>query len=197
MVDRCVAARRRSAKRELAGLQVQAHAANTGRELNHLLSCREIRNPNVSSSRLVAHPEGEAATKSDQWRTLNVAETVDTAADAGEVSYVAEYDVLVTYRAIPSPMVRTRPVSWTSAPAVEPEMRDSRMEATSEAAVAVQYEVSRRSRCALVKKLHTGLGGSVGPRASGSGALEVGGVSSALCVGRWARFSLPRAPELV
>ena len=31
-------------------------------------------------------------------------------------------------------MVSTRPVSWTSAPAVEPLMRDSRIEATSEAA---------------------------------------------------------------
>lgn len=46
------------------------------------------------------------------------------------------------YRAIPSPMVRTRPVSWTSAPAVEPEMRLSRMEATSDAAVTRLARVS-------------------------------------------------------
>ena len=39
-------------------------------------------------------------------------------------------------------MVRTRPVSWTSAPAVEPEMRLSRMEATSDAAVTHLARVS-------------------------------------------------------
>lgn len=35
---------------------------------------------------------------------------------------------------VPSPMVKTRPVSWTSPPRDEPEMRDSRMEETSDAA---------------------------------------------------------------
>jgi len=44
--------------------------------------------PKVSFSALQASTEGEPATKSDQWRTLNVAETVDTAASAGEVSSV-------------------------------------------------------------------------------------------------------------
>lgn len=39
-------------------------------------------------------------------------------------------------------MVRTRPVSWTSAPAVEPEMRLSRMDATSDAAVTHLARVS-------------------------------------------------------
>lgn len=71
--------------------------------------------------------------------------------------YRSIMNVLVTNRAIPSPMVRTRPVSWTSAPAVEPEMRDSRMEATSEAAVEIQREVSQSGGCRLVKSYIPGL----------------------------------------
>lgn len=36
-------------------------------------------------------------------------------------------------------MVNTRPVSETSAPAVDPEMRDSKIEATSEAAIFFSF----------------------------------------------------------
>lgn len=78
-------------------------------------------------------------------RTLDIAEAVDTGGIEGNVSARActeTIDECRAHRAIPSPMVRTRPVSWTSAPAVEPEMRLSRMEATSDAAVTHLARVS-------------------------------------------------------
>lgn len=75
------------------------------------------------------------------------------------------------YRAIPSPMVRTRPVSRNSAPAEVPEMRDSRMEATSEAAEGREGQDELESSSSRGVERLTRLRGSVEAGARGDRAL--------------------------
>lgn len=179
----------------LTGFQVQAHAANSRRELNHLLGCGRVEgygmtsanvSPNRSQkrcslctsclARAQESGEAQAGDATDLGRCGDRRHWSRRARRGqSQVRLVAREPPRVgrdTYRAIPSPMVRTRPVSWTSAPAVEPEMRDSRIEATSEAAGHPSRPEGQFSRCASRPRVVrlTGLGGSVG--AHRGGALE-------------------------
>lgn len=69
--------------------------------------------------------------------TLNIAQTVDTAAAKFASAWQVWKPGLIrrwTHRAIPSPMERTRPVSAVAVSALLPEILCSRMDETSDAA---------------------------------------------------------------
>lgn len=83
--------------------------------------------------------------------TLDIAQTVDTAERCTHRQYAETTDETSmlerqAHRAIPSPMLRTRPVSAVAVSALLPEILCSRMDETSDAAALGSEQMKKRVR---------------------------------------------------
>lgn len=108
---------------DIVGFQVQAHSTDTRGELHHLFGC------GVEERILVRRSMSGNCTRK---LTLNVLQTPDTANTITDTLTSSESHSRMQDQ---EHLLRTRPVSSTLLPTAVPEMRDSRMEETSEAAV--------------------------------------------------------------